>query len=77
MAKKGEKTSEETRAKMAAAHQKRWANHREVYLQNCNYVHIGAKRTSETRRKMHVSQIRQHAVRKVREQVEAVLKPVG
>jgi len=53
MAKKGETTSEETRAKMSAAHEKRWRSKRNIYLQVCVYsVHQGAKRSKLTRKLM-------------------------
>jgi hypothetical protein len=52
MALKGQKTSEETKAKMRAAHRARIDANPELYRQACNYIHIGAKRSQTTRDKM-------------------------
>ncbi len=52
MAKRGETVSEETKAKMRAAHAARWAERRPELLKACNYIHVGAKRSSTTRARM-------------------------
>lgn len=52
MALKGTTISEETRAKMSASHKARWADRRDVYTRVCTDIHIGSKRSQDTRKRM-------------------------
>lgn len=52
MSLKGEKASPETRRKMVESQLRRWSLRRNIYTQNLLEVHLGRKRSAETRLKM-------------------------